>query len=82
MIKGSILKAAMASSARIGVRSASSPPDGSWHDWPFDDVLGQICEWFMDHLTEIMGGVEKIPQIPGLLFRWCRERSRPAAMKG
>ena len=51
------------------------PPDDSWYDWPFDDVLGQIYDWFIANLTEIISVGEKIGQLLGLL----RERFRPPA---
>ena len=43
------------------------PPDDSWYDWPFDDVLDQIYDWSIANLTEIIGVGEKIGQaLPGL----------------
>ena len=57
------------------VQPATPPPDDSWYDWPFDDVLDQIYDWFIANLTEIIGVCEKIGQALGFL----RERFRPQA---
>ena len=64
----------MTATVEVLKRSVQPPPDDSWYDWPFDDVLGQIYDWFIANLTEIIGVSEKIGQTLGQLLGLLRER--------